>query len=422
MANPEHVAKLREGVEAWNEWRNTNLLLVPDLSSINLAGEDLRGANFRIANLAKTIFSTTNLIGADLVKANLTEANFDGARLDRALFGNSILVRGSLREAFIENANFVLADLTGADLTSSRAIHSDFSIANLSAATLKKTVLYDTLLFQTNFRAATLAEADIRWANFNLCFLDQTDFSQAICGWTTFGGVDLSASIGLEQMDHAGPSSLGLDTLSRSSGKIPKAFLRGCGLTDWEIAGTQLYDNALSQAEIVDVLYQTANLKQQPFQFYSCFVSYSTKDQDFADRLHADLQNSGVRCWFATHDIAGGKKIHEQIDEAIRLYDRLLLILSDNSMKSSWVETEISKARKRELREKRRMLFPVRLVGFDELQAWECFDADTGKDSAREIREYFIPDFSNWKNHESYKAALDRLIRDLAAKDLSAHA
>jgi hypothetical protein len=42
--------------------------------------------------------------------------------------------------------------------------------------------------------------------------------------------------------------------------------------------------------------------------------------------------------------------------------------------------------------EKRRVLFPLRLVGFEALRDWELFDADTGKDSAREIREYFIPE------------------------------
>ena len=135
--------------------------------------------------------------------------------------------------------------------------------------------------------------------------------------------------------------------------------------------------------------------------------------QEFAERIHADLQNKGVRCWFAPHDIQGGKKIHEQIDEAIRFYDRLLLILSEHSMKSNWVETEITKAGKRELRENRRMLFPVRLVDFTTLRDWERLDADTGKDLAREIREYFIPDFTNWKIHDSYQKAFDHLLRDL---------
>jgi hypothetical protein len=39
-------------------------------------------------------------------------------------------------------------------------------------------------------------------------------------------------------------------------------------------------------------------------------------------------------------------------------------------------------------------ILPLRLAPFATLRDWECFDADTGKDSAREIREYFIPDFS----------------------------
>lgn len=43
----------------------------------------------------------------------------------------------------------------------------------------------------------------------------------------------------------------------------------------------------------------------------------------------------------------------------------------------------------------------------------ECFDADIGKDSAREIREYLVPDFSNWKDHDSYQREFKKLLRDL---------
>jgi len=141
--------------------------------------------------------------------------------------------------------------------------------------------------------------------------------------------------------------------------------------------------------------------------------AYSTKDQEFADRLHTDLQKNGVRCWFASHEVQGGKKLHEQIDEAISVYDRLLLILSEHSMASEWVKTEIAKARRRETTEKRRMLFPLRLVDFEMLRDWECFDADSGKDSARGVREYFVPDFTKWKDDDSYKKEFARLLRDL---------
>jgi len=153
----------------------------------------------------------------------------------------------------------------------------------------------------------------------------------------------------------------------------------------------------------------------QAIEFYSCFISYSTQDQDFASRLYADLQAHGVRCWFAPHHIQGGKKIHDQIDEAIRVYDRLLLVLSESSMNSEWVKTEIANARQREVREGRQMLFPISLTEFERVRQWRAFDADTGKDSAREIREYYIPDFSNWKDRDSYRSALGRLLTDLRA-------
>ena len=61
----------------------------------------------------------------------------------------------------------------------------------------------------------------------------------------------------------------------------------------------------------------------------------------------------------------------EQIDEAIRIYDRLLLILSTHSMNSEWVKTEIATARQREILEKRQMLFPITLVPFDQIKESE---------------------------------------------------
>jgi hypothetical protein len=90
-------------------------------------------------------------------------------------------------------------------------------------------------------------------------------------------------------------------------------------------------------------------------------------------------------------------------------------------MNSEWVKTEIAEARKIEGIEKRRMLFPVRLVSFEGLRQWKCFDADTGKDSAREIREYYIPDFSDWKDHKHYKSGFDRLLKDLRAEAVDRH-
>jgi hypothetical protein len=70
--------------------------------------------------------------------------------------------------------------------------------------------------------------------------------------------------------------------------------------------------------------------------------------------------------------------------------------------------------RKRERNEGRQVLFSIRLVDFETIRNWECVDAD-GSDSAHEVREYFVPDFSRWKDHDAFEAAFARLLKDLRA-------
>ena len=122
-------------------------------------------------------------------------------------------------------------------------------------------------------------------------------------------------------------------------GRLPLAFLRGCGLPD----------------RLIDYL---PSLLDEAIQYYSCFISYSSKDEAFAKRLHADLRNNGVRCWFAPHDLPIGAKTWDAIDAAIRVRDKLLLILSKNAIASDWVEDEVGKAFTEEKRRKQLVRFP----------------------------------------------------------------
>ncbi len=148
-------------------------------------------------------------------------------------------------------------------------------------------------------------------------------------------------------------------------------------------------------------------LKGDPIQFYSCFISYSSKDNAFARRLHADLQNNGVRCWFAPEHMKIGDKIRPAIHDAIRLYDKLLLILSKDSVHSQWVEDEVERALEKERRDGSTVLFPIRLDD-------SVMEIDRGWPvTLRNSRH--IGDFRHWKDHESYQAAFDRLLRDLKA-------
>jgi hypothetical protein len=226
------------------------------------------------------------------------------------------------------------------------------------------------------------------------------DFSGAKVGWTVFLNMDLSTIKGLETVTHEAPSSIGVDTLFRSQGKIPEAFLRGAGLPEAFI--TQ-----------IPALIASVN----PIQFHSCFISYSHQDEAFSHRLHSRMRNENLRVWYAPEDMKGGRKLHEEIFRAIQIHDKLLLVLSEDSMKSEWVTTEIRRARKVELEENRRKLFPIRLVDFDAIQKWECFDADTKKDLAVEVREYYIPDFSNWKDPDSFEKEFSKLLGALKAAE-----
>ena len=110
---------------------------------------------------------------------------------------------------------------------------------------------------------------------------------------------------------------------------------------------------------------------------------------------------------------------NQQIETAIRVYDKLLIVLSEASLQREWVMTELRKARKAARQTGKHKLFPVRLTDFATLRDCSCCDADRGKDLATELRETFIPDFSHWKEHDQFDAAFARLLKDLRADERS---
>jgi len=293
-------------------------------------------------------------ITPDLTEADLFRANLSGANLTRANLGG---------------ANLHGANLSGAILT-----EADLRGANLTRATLTEANLGGANLFMANLTRANLTGGDL---------------STGRLYETVFGDTILTAVRGLETCVHEGPCTLDHRTLAKS-GPLPLAFLRGCGLPD----------------TLIDYL---PSLLNEPFQFYSCFISYASKDHAFAERLYADLQNKGVRCWFAPEDMKIGDRIRPRIDETIRVYDKLLLVLSKTSVASQWVEQEVETALARERQQGSTILFPVRIDNtVMTLEAgWPALIRNTRN----------IGDFRRWKTHDVYQQAFDRLLRDLKAAD-----
>jgi uncharacterized protein YjbI with pentapeptide repeats len=303
----------------------------------------------------QSVLMGVDLSGANLNDADLRGADLYGANLSDADLRGAILSRANLSHAHLFHANLSDADLSGADLIG----------ANMGGAHL-----IGARLYVANLSGANLIGANLRETNL---------------GGTIFSDVDLTVVIGLETCEHREPSVIDYHTLQKS-GRLPLSFLRGVGLPD----------------RLIEYL---PSLLEQAIQYYSCFISYSSKDQEFADRIHADLQNNAVRCWFAPHDMPIGGKILDEIHTAIRLRDKVLLILSKHSIKSDWVENEVTRAFAEERQRKQTILFPVRL---------DDAVTETTESWAVQLRDQrHIGDFRRWKDHDGYKRSFERVLRDL---------
>jgi uncharacterized protein YjbI with pentapeptide repeats len=402
MANEEHLKLLKKGVTTWNEWRKENFHTRPYLDRADLGHADLRNGNLVNADL-----SWANLSRADLSRATLLDAYLNGADLSVANLRGANLSGANLSWANLSCANLTGATLSGANLSGATLLDANLSRAilsgaNLSWVNLSRGTLLDATLLDANLSWAILSRADLSGADLsgaNLsgatlldANLSRADLKNSLMGYTTLANIDLSTVKELETVLHAGPSTVGIDTIYASKGKISEIFLRGAGVPE---------PFTVQMKALVGAM--------EPIQFYSCFINYSNKDEEFAKRLYADLQWEHVRCWHAPEDMKIGGEIRTEIDRAIHVQDKLLIVLSENSLQSAWVKKEVEAAFEKEQKQNRLVLFPIRL---DET----VMETDTAW--AADIRRMRnIGDFRGWKDHDKYINAFARLMRDLKAGD-----
>ena len=95
---------------------------------------------------------------------------------------------------------------------------------------------------------------------------------------------------------------------------------------------------------------------QSSVPFYSCMIAYSGLDVSIAAELYRGLRSRGVQCWFAPVDLRIGDKLLSAIESAARYYDKMLLLLSETSKDSPWLEAEVAVALKREETEHQRIV------------------------------------------------------------------
>ena len=150
----------------------------------------------------------SELGGVNFAETDLTDTVLAEANLHKAKLTGSTLVRATLHEANLNRANLSRANLDNADL----------SVA---------------ILTQTDLRGSKLVAASLWGAYCNSTRLDGTDFTGVLLSDTVFTDCDLSRAVGLELVEHAGPSRLDIATFLRSlPGRVPDAFLEVCGIPE----------------------------------------------------------------------------------------------------------------------------------------------------------------------------------------------
>jgi hypothetical protein len=372
VANPKHLAKLLEGVEAWNRWRADDRRVRPDLE-----GADLRGANLLEAQLHSVDLSLAILEEADLTKVDATRADFS--------------------DVILTKANLSLAALTDADLS-----NADLRGANLS----------DVLLGWANLRGADLSEANLRGAdltgtNLSEALLRATAFDSAFGARTVWAAVDLSDARGLDTVRHFGPSEVGVQTLKRSRGRIPAEFLKGCGLADWEVEQAKLYDPDLTPTAFRMIQDEARRLYiKSPIKVPDLFISYSHGDAGFVDALEGKLDEKGIRYWRDTKDATAGR-MDKVIELGMSSTPAVLLLLSEHSVTSDWVEFEVDKAVQLSKKLGRDVLCPVALD-----RAWLESDRFSGN-LRTQIKKYNVLDFSQWPDEQMFSTQFRKLVDGL---------
>ncbi|MBD0690689.1 toll/interleukin-1 receptor domain-containing protein [Streptomyces sp. CBMA123] len=350
---------------------------------------------------------------------------FTGLRLGREDLSDAVFVDCEFDDCVLAMGTFDRCEFRGCRLRRVNAIQASFVQARFLHCDLAQAAFRAADFFKATFRGGTFG-GNYREAFFVQAVFDEITFNGAVFadahfGFNVFAGAEFVATTldpvvvnGLCQIDErtiAASFILNGRVLDVAREQLPDD--RAVEELTRDLAGLErFFVRAGADPDAVRAYRDAARSAREPAR-PSVFISYSSGDESFAAKLRSHLEANGVDTWFAPHDIRGGRTILEQITEEIQRRGRMILVLSEASMASNWVATEIGRAVRAERQSGTRKLFPIRIVAHERLLGWELFDADAGYDVARTIREYYIPDFHDDGDGLAFAQAVSRLARDL---------
>jgi uncharacterized protein YjbI with pentapeptide repeats len=336
----------------------TDTLVGADLTGIDLCNADLSGMDLSGAGLTGSVCRFTrwrgaNLSHADLQGAYLADSDFQGASLSAAV----------LCSVSLDTADLTGANLSGANLTGAYCAEAKFVGANLCYANLQSTFLGD----------ADLTRVRLAFTLFTDC-------------------ASLDRAVGLEEIEHFGPSMLDPGTLRLCVPTLPDRFLCGVGLARDEI-------------EALRALYA------RPRRYASCFLAFDAADSELAARLRADLQAQNVCCWPFQPDLGAGYPLQIVFNHAVRRRSQLILLCSQASLRQGRIleaAQNLTGHRPETDRPQPVLLLlddfaKSRFTVVGPLSGWSPY-----------IRHCPCIDFEHWQDEDGYKAALRNLLGALS--------
>ena len=282
------------------------------------------------------------------------------------------LVKADLSNLNLKGADFFISDLREANLS-----NSDCSYANFSGS----------ICIRTNFTNSQLQNANLYIANLNGCNFNSADLSFAIMGDTILVDIDFRNIRNVDLIQHIQNSHLGVNSIIKSENKIPKGILDNCGVT---------------QKSLKKI---SANIQNIKSNYHSCFISYSSNDEEFVRKIYKELQNNNVKCWFAPENLKTGDRLRKSLDNEIYNHDKLMLVISKNSINSQWVEQEVEKALEKERMNNKTVLFPIAIDEdlFLQNNGWISYLKNTRN----------ITFFLNWQLDHEFERSFNKILNDL---------
>lgn len=347
-----------------------------DEISLNRAcfdGTNLKGAIFNRCAMDHVTFHKTLLQDVRIMKCTLEDSRFHACNMTNISISFSKMTGSQIREVRLRRANLEQSNIAASSLTA----------VDLRNARLCGTGFIESRISRSHFVGAIAMTADFSDAHITRCRFEYSDLSE-----TSFHNSEF-VSCRISKCNVIGTDFSGARFNNCMINDID--FSRALDTDRMKITNAQKGDGCQTETELIS---------NGPKRFQSCFLSYSSLDYEFVNKLSLDLPEHGVLIWLDRKDMSSINWIETSLQKAILSHDVLVLVLSQHAEGRDWVKFETEQARAAGVE-----IVPVVIDYQIGERQWVKDIMEAGHDTI---------DFTQWRNEASYLTARALLLKRLA--------